>query len=396
MSEAHPLADLLPAMSESEYTELRESIRLNGLRQPITLHPDGSILDGRHRAKACAELGIPVAMVRFEGEDSEALGFVLDLNLKRRHLSETQRAAVAAELATMRQGERTDIASIEARLSQPTAAELLNVSRSAVQRAQAVRARGVPELFEAIRHDKLAVSLAAQLADMPAEQQLQALARIDAGERSCHVVVSERRTERARQIEEASSGVALNSFGRTFPILYADPPWRFEGPALTGSRVTELHYPTMSLTDICALPVHEIAAPDAVLFMWALPSMIPEALEVLTAWGFEWKTHGAWKKPRMSTGFWLRNTLEDIIIATRGNMVPPAHVDAFLFEAPAGAHSEKPAIVRQRIVELYPDVARIELFARTAPAPGWFVWGHEAIFPSTDGREGNQRRHEPP
>jgi N6-adenosine-specific RNA methylase IME4/ParB-like chromosome segregation protein Spo0J len=377
MREAHPLANLLPAMSEAEYAELLASIRTDGLLLPVLLHRDGRILDGRHRDRACDELGLDPDTVTFEGSDDEALAHVLALNLKRRHLSETQRAAIAADLATMRQGERTDLASIEARLSQPVAAGLLNVSRSAVQRAQVVKARGVPELFEAIRLDKLAVSLAATLADLPAEQQRQALARIEAGERSNHVVVSERRVERARTIEESASGLALNSFGRTFPVLYADPPWRFEGPPLTGSRMTELHYPTMTLADLCALPVADIAAPDSVLFMWALPSMIPEAIEVLTAWGFQWKTHGAWKKPRMSTGFWLRNTLEDIIIATRGNMVPPAHIDAFLFEAPAGRHSEKPDEVRERIGELYPDCGKIELFARTA-APGWHVWGNQA------------------
>jgi N6-adenosine-specific RNA methylase IME4 len=190
-------------------------------------------------------------------------------------------------------------------------------------------------------------------------------------------VLSERRIERARQIEEASRAPALNSFGRLFPVLYADPPWRFDAPAVGGGRATELHYPTMSLAEICAVPVLDIAAPDSALFMWALPSMIPEACKVLAAWGFEWKTHGAWKKPRISTGFWVRNTLEDIIIATRGNMPPPAHVDSFLFEAPAGEHSEKPAEVRDRIAELYPGVARIELFART-PAPGWEAWGYEA------------------
>jgi N6-adenosine-specific RNA methylase IME4 len=375
--QAHPLADLLPAMSELEFAELRDSIRDDGLLLPILLHRDGRILDGRHRDQACAELGIVPDIVTFEGTDAEALAHVLALNLKRRHLSETQRAAVAAELATMRQGERTDLASIEAKLSQPTAAELLNVSRSAVQRAQHVRAHGIPELFVAIRHDKLPVSQAAQLADLPAEQQREALSRIEDGERACHVVTSERRIERARLIEEASSGQALNSFGRTFPVLLADPPWRFEAPTLIGSRAIELHYPTMPLAEICALPVEEIAADNAVLFLWALPSMIPEAIEVITAWGFRWKTHGAWRKPRMSTGFWLRNTLEDIIIATRGSMPPPAHVDAFLFEAPAGQHSEKPPEVRERIAELYPDCGRIELFARDA-APGWAAWGNQA------------------
>jgi hypothetical protein len=104
MPEPHPLADLLPAMSEAEYAELRDSIRENGLRQPITLHHDGRLLDGRHRARICAELGIEPDTETFEGTDSEALAYVLDLNLTRRHLSESQRAMIAARLATLGRG----------------------------------------------------------------------------------------------------------------------------------------------------------------------------------------------------------------------------------------------------------------------------------------------------
>ena len=96
---AHPVAALLPDMSEDEYAELRESIASNGLRAAITLHRNGRIIDGRHRARACAELGVPLASTVFEGSDNNLLAFVLDLNLKRRHLDESQRAMVAAKLA---------------------------------------------------------------------------------------------------------------------------------------------------------------------------------------------------------------------------------------------------------------------------------------------------------
>jgi ParB-like chromosome segregation protein Spo0J len=157
--QAHPLADLLPPMSDLEYAELRDSIRDNGLRQPITLHRDGRILDGRNRARVCDELGRPVASVVFKGTDGEALAFVLDLNLTRRHLNESQRAMIAADLATMRQGARTDIASIEA-MSQAEASERVNVSRTSTQRAVLVRDNAIPEIAAAVRQGYMPVSQA--------------------------------------------------------------------------------------------------------------------------------------------------------------------------------------------------------------------------------------------
>lgn len=378
MLAVHPVADLLPEMTAGEYAYLRDSISANGLREPVTLHRDGRLIDGRHRARACEELGLPLPTRVFEGSDAEILEFVLDLNLQRRHLSETQRAAIAAELPALRQGARTDLASIEAK-SQSERADLLNVSRSAVQRAEIVRERGIPELFQAIKRDRLPVSQAVVLADMEPGRQRAALDRIVAGQRACHVVLSERRTERAQEIEQASAAQPLASLGRRFPVIYADPPWHFESwtPAGMG-RAAEQHYPCMTLEDICALPVSDIAADDAVLFMWATAPMIPEALRVVEAWGFAYKTNAIWAKDSIGLGYWLRNQHEHLIIATRGNMPPPAHARSSVFHGASGRHSQKPASVRDWIRDAYPDVGRIELFARDA-APGWTVWGHEAV-----------------
>jgi predicted DNA-binding protein (UPF0251 family) len=94
------------------------------------------------------------------------LAFVLDLNVKRRHLNESQRAMIAAELATMRQGARTDLASIEA-MSQAEAANRLNVSRSGVQRAALVRDKAIPEIAAAVRQGHMSVSVAARVAELP-------------------------------------------------------------------------------------------------------------------------------------------------------------------------------------------------------------------------------------
>lgn len=95
----HPAADLLPKMTDEEYQSLKEDIRSKGLRQPIVVDSQGRILDGRHRQRACDELGITPTFQPYRGKDP--IGFVLSLNLRRRHLSASQLAAVAAQAEEM-------------------------------------------------------------------------------------------------------------------------------------------------------------------------------------------------------------------------------------------------------------------------------------------------------
>jgi len=121
----HPLASVFPLLEGEDFETLTESIRANGLREPIVLHPDGSVLDGRNRLRACLKAGVEPRFRTYDGDD--ALGFVIDLNLNRRQLTLSQRAMVAAEIARLRQGARTDLSEIS-EMSQPEAAKLLGVS----------------------------------------------------------------------------------------------------------------------------------------------------------------------------------------------------------------------------------------------------------------------------
>ena len=189
-----------------------------------------------------------------------------------------------------------------------------------------------------------------------------------------HAVEMRLRTEAlaARRPEHA---VVPSFDGGTYPIIYADPPWRFNG--IWGSRGVENHYPTMALEDICALEVP--AAKDAALFLWSTASMQPEAFEVIAAWGFTYRTQFVWAKDRFGMGSYVRTQHEPLLIATRGAMPPPAAGDrpASLISAPRRAHSEKPEVVYGLIERMYPGAPRIELFARRG-REGWAAWGAEA------------------
>lgn len=153
----HPAADIFPLLEGAEFVKLCSDIRANGLRLPIIQHPDGSILDGRNRFRACDEMGIRPTLVQWHGKAGTEVSYVLSLNLARRHLNESQRAMVAFKLATMKKGARTDLAPIGAK-SQAQAAALLHVGERSVERAGVVLERGTKKQVQAVERGEAAVS----------------------------------------------------------------------------------------------------------------------------------------------------------------------------------------------------------------------------------------------
>lgn len=171
---------------------------------------------------------------------------------------------------------------------------------------------------------------------------------------------------------------------KKYNIIYADPPWLYRDQGCGGGATK--HYPLMKVTEICALPVKEIAAEDCVLFLWATYPMLQEALDVIKAWGFNYKTIGfQWVKLNRSgngyffgLGRWTRGNTEACLIATKGK---PKRISASVSQlvfSPVRRHSQKPDEVRDKIVALMGEAPRIELFARSA-AKGWDCWGNEVL-----------------
>jgi N6-adenosine-specific RNA methylase IME4 len=193
------------------------------------------------------------------------------------------------------------------------------------------------------------------------------------------------RTERTRQKQEArrerEASLALKTPQGKFGVIYADPPWKFEvySEDIGQGRTAEAHYSTMAVEDIARIPVASFAADDCALFMWATASTLPEAFSLLNAWGFSYKTHCVWAKDKIGLGFWFRNQHELLIVATKGAVPAPAHGTQWssLIEEPRERHSEKPEAFYQLIETYFPNLPKIELFARNR-RDGWECWGFEA------------------
>ena len=378
----HDAANIFPMMDELRLNELAQDIKKNGLQIEIELL-DGKIIDGRNRYKACLIAGVEPSFI--EVLPADPLQYVLSLNLQRRHLDSGQRAFVAlnveeyeAKAAKRRQGERKDL-NIVANLPQcfgkarDKAAEQLAVGGRSVSDAKAV-AQASPALADLGMAGKLAPSIGAKIARAAesSEQLTKAAERIEAGEKATKVL---------KDIVSDNKRAAPKMEG-VYQVIYADPPWQYtsgdQHTNETQETVIGNHYPSMPLSDICSLPVDEIADDDCVLFMWTTSPLLEDSFRVINDWGFSYKASMIWDKVKHNVGHYVSVRHELLLIATKGRPPKvPKLVDS-VYEEPRATHSKKPDYFATLISELYPDANRVELFRRGVAPDGWSVWGNEA------------------
>ncbi|MGY6661305.1 MAG: MT-A70 family methyltransferase [Glycocaulis sp.] len=186
----------------------------------------------------------------------------------------------------------------------------------------------------------------------------------------------------------AVQDLAAFARGRRFSTILADPPWQFQNR--TGKVAPEhrrlSRYPTMTLEDICALPVADLADEPAHLYLWVPNALLPEGLEVMRAWGFDYKSNLIWRKIRKDggsdgrgVGFYFRNVTEIILFGVRGKnarTLAPGRRQVNYLESRKREHSRKPD-EQYEIIEACSPGPRLELFSRGA-RPGWEAWGNQA------------------
>lgn len=399
--EFHPIANIFPLLPDDELQTLADDIRLHGLREPITLY-EGKILDGRNRYRACTLTGIRPKITQFTADSPTA--FVISLNLKRRHLTPSQRAAVAVEVlpffekerrakkvaagkATGRGNKKVPVSELEyhpdsggwihpktlklyanddlriewdvdeigekvgLKKGQPLKAsddvgKALSVSGAYVEEAKAIKAKA-PESFAAILNGKKTIS------------------------------------EVKREIRKAEVTKKVASLpSDKFRVLYADPPWSYGNSGV----ITESdnyghvhrHYPSMTIAELCAMDVTCIAEDNAVLFLWVTSPLLAECWPVIRAWGFQYKTSFVWDKVKHNFGHYNSVRHEFLLVCTRGSCTPDVNklFDSVISEEKTDKHSEKPETFREIIDTIYPHGKRIELFARKK-AKGWETYGNE-------------------
>jgi len=363
--------------------ELVDDIKANGLLESIMLYED-VVLDGRNRLEACMLAEVEPMFVDFVG-DPYAL--VRSKNAMRRDLSPDQRRASLIDTHDVEKEHRGGDRRSEA--FKPETVADLKTKRSVVADAvaaetgesprtvhkQVVVKKNAPELHDAVKEGKLTTNQAAQLAKATKKERKKALKDIDNGKKPNQVVAAHKRKEKQQHVAKTARG--FDGMDR-YALILADPPWEYENATTPDRRIDQNHYACMTQDDICEMDVQSISAPNAVLYLWATPPLIRQALEVMGAWGFTYRTHMIWDKEILGMGHWCRQRHELLFVGVKGDVPTPAPDvrPSSVYRERRSKHSAKPRYYHELLETLYPDWPRVELFARES-APGWHSWGNE-------------------
>jgi len=225
------------------------------------------------------------------------------------------------------------------------------------------------ELAQIAKVGQKTIDKVRRIEEKASEEQKQHLINGDATVNQVYVQI--RRAEVMEQVKQAQWPTGK------YRVIYADPPWQYSNSQPDYHTVQDDHYPTMPLSEICALPVSELSLDDAVLFLWTTSPALEDAFKVINAWGFKYKATFVWDKVKHNMGHYNSVRHEFLLIAVRGSCQPD---NLKLFDSVQTIertdHSAKPEAFRTIIDTLYPYGKRIELFAR-AKADGWEQYGNQ-------------------
>ena len=369
-----PYAELLPPLSTEELEALKADLKDNGQRVPIDVDEDGNVLDGHHRYKIL-KADVKTRIVRGLSED-EKLCYAIRANVARRQMTPNQRAELDRKW-------RKPLAKRlrEAGKTQREVAALLGVTQQAVSLWL-----NIPGTSACKRHT-LNVSV-----KVPPKQHKVVAKRVKEGETQKQVAadygvtqaqvsrIVTKEKKRVRQEAAVHSTKPLDK-GAVCGLILADPPWRYEY-CRSQTRQIENQYPTMTLKELCDMAklVQARLLPDAVLFLWATAPKLAEALELMTAWGFIYRSCAVWDKKVIGMGYWFRQQHELLLVGVRGSPKAPAVAKrvSSVFRSKRAKHSKKPQAVCEFIEAAFARVPKLEMFQRGEPRKGWVTWGAES------------------
>jgi N6-adenosine-specific RNA methylase IME4/ParB-like chromosome segregation protein Spo0J len=357
---------LLPKLTKEEYESLKESIKKEGQHYAITINDNSEILDGHHRNKACLELEIePYFEVKhFDDKLSEKM-FVIESNLRRRHLHPLDAARlgveiekIEAERAAQRQGTRTDLIEPdltsgsnepEVERARNIAARKAGLSPTTYYRAKTINEKGTPQQQQEVRDGETSIS--------------EAYAKIRQAE---------------ARLNNPAPAIAPPIPEGKYRCIVIDPPWqmkkieREERP----DQGISLDYPTMTLEEIGKLPIADLAdAEGCHVYLWVTHKMLPEGLKLFEQWGVKYQCLLTWVKNVGFTPFsWMYDT-EHVLFGRIGSLDLLKMGLRLSFHADVTKHSEKPEIFYARVCEASPG-PRLDMFQRKQ-REGFVGWGNE-------------------
>ena len=327
--------------------DLCKSIQKVGLLHPVVVNEENKLIAGQRRIEAFKKLGhteIPVTVLNLKA----ILNGEIDENINRKSFATREKYHIYERLEPMyRQQEGAKLApEVESGKTRDKIAKVLDVSHG--------------NLAKIVNVVRAAEEYPALFGDLPE--------KVDAGFSLDQADKKVRRT-----LDHSNENIPDLPTGE-FDIILADPPWTYE---INTRGSPDEHYNVMTDTQIQDLEVP--SAENAILFLWGTAPKLQEALDVMSSWGFKYKTNAVWVKDKIGTGYYFRGQHELLLIGEKGDMPVPEEANRIssVISAPRLEHSKKPDIVYDIIESLYPNRTYLELFARTE-RQGWTGWGSES------------------
>jgi N6-adenosine-specific RNA methylase IME4 len=353
--------NLIPGISYEEFCGLEESIKKEGCRDPIITW-NNTILDGYNRHKICKAYGIKFETKEIQCESrEEAKIWIIKNQFARRNLSPYQRGVLALKLEEIESKKAKERMSLGGK-GVVILPQVKGKTREIIAREAGIKSGRTIDKIKEI--EKKAT---------PKQKE-----KLIKGERTISSVYMD---IKQREIKEGVSEIPLPK--EKFSIIYADPPWEYKW-STRGAAAH--HYNTENLDKLKKIKVP--AEKNAVMFMWATNPKLNEALELLKAWGFEYKTNMVWVKDKFGTGWWVRGQHEILLLGTKGKVKTPSHHlrPSSVINAARVGHSKKPGEIYRIIEKMFPDMKYLEMFARSE-RENWISWGLECGYKNSSSEQ---------
>jgi N6-adenosine-specific RNA methylase IME4/ParB-like chromosome segregation protein Spo0J len=356
---AKPNYQLFGRLRSEEFSALEADIIARGVMVSVEKDEDGNTLDGQHREEIAEKHGLPFkTIVRKFATEEEKREHVIKLNLARRHLEPWQwglgfKMLLETKGVERGQGKRNDKKTSE------TVSEVAGdlgveerTARNRLRQADAFEALPTKQR-KAVQAGEIALPIALRKIKQKKSREPTAQAKLVEG-------IVENLTDLIKQDQK-------------FACIYADPPWQYGNQATRAA--TDNHYSTMTVAEICAERVEEIAADNAHLHLWTTNAFLFEAQRVIEEWGFKYKSCLVWCKPQLGIGNYWRVSHEFLLFGLRGKCPFQDRSLRSWVEANRTEHSEKPDVVRAMVEKASPG-PRLEMYGRRS-VEGWTVYGNQ-------------------
>ena len=375
---------LIPALSVEEFNQLEQNCLAEGIREKIITW-NGFIIDGHNRFEIATRwnLEYETETKRFDNE--------IDVRIWMRNNQKGRRNLSKAWCIELELGNKEDLAlkgeairvekishfrqegqtlslndNVSKHDTRKEIAKAVGVSTGMIGMSEIIKAKS-PELWEKAKQGEITVTTAYQEIKKEEKKEQQE-------------VKKQAYKDKIETVSENEFKIDIFNTGKKFRIIYADPPWQYDleqtSPNLGGAIK---HYNSMSINELCNLPIKEITEKDAVLFLWVTSPKLNLFLQLMDAWGFDYKTSFVWDKVKHNMGHYNSVRHEFLLIGGKGKSTPDVKklVDSVISIERSDKHSEKPIEFIELIDSLYTYGNRIELFARQAKKDNWFYYGNE-------------------